>query len=70
MPLSFDTQMLRIGELFSDASVFIMPPFQRPYCWDDDTAVQLYEDISSAMICGAPEKTDSEKTEKIIFSDR
>jgi uncharacterized protein with ParB-like and HNH nuclease domain len=56
MPLSFDTQMVRIGELFSDANVFVMPPFQRPYCWDDDTAAQLYDDISSAMIRGASER--------------
>jgi hypothetical protein len=56
MPLSFETQMLRIGELFSDASVFEMPAFQRPYCWDEDTAAQLYDDISSAMVRGAPEK--------------
>ena len=36
MPLSFETQMLRIGELLSDATVFEMPAFQRPFCWDED----------------------------------
>ena len=41
MPLSFETQMLRIGELFCDAAVFTMPPFQRPYCWDEATAARL-----------------------------
>ncbi len=56
MPLSFETQMLRIGELLSDATVFEMPAFQRPYCWDEATAAQLYDDISSAMVRGAPEK--------------
>ncbi len=56
MPLSFETQMVRIGELFSDASVFVMPPFQRPYSWDEDTAAQLYDDISSAMVRGKPDR--------------
>jgi hypothetical protein len=48
--------MVRIGELFSDASVFVMPPFQRPYSWDEDTAAQLYDDISSAMVRGRPDR--------------
>lgn len=56
MPLSFETQMLRVGELFCDAAVFAMPPFQRPYCWDEDTAGQLYDDISSAMLRGMPDR--------------
>ena len=56
MPLSFETQMLRIGELFCDAAVFTMPPFQRPYCWDEATAAQLYDDISSAMLRGQPDR--------------
>lgn len=56
MPLSFETQMLRVGELFCDAAVFTMPPFQRPYCWDEDTAGQLYDDISSAMLRGMPDR--------------
>jgi hypothetical protein len=56
MPLSFDTQMIRVAELFSDASVFEMPAFQRPFCWDEDTAAQLHDDISAAMVRGRPEK--------------
>ncbi len=56
MPLSFETQMVRIGELFSDADVFVMPPYQRPYSWDEETAAQLYDDISSAMVRGTPGK--------------
>ena len=57
MPLSFETQMIRIGELFSDAAAFEMPAFQRPYRWDEDTAAQLHDDISAAMIRGRPEKS-------------
>lgn len=56
MPLSFDTEMLRIGELLADATIFVMPTFQRPFCWDDDTAAQLYDDISSAMVRGEPDR--------------
>jgi uncharacterized protein with ParB-like and HNH nuclease domain len=69
MPLSFETQMLRIGELLSDATVFDMPAFQRPFCWDEDTAAQLYDDISSAMVRGAPEKP-GRKTDRITLSGR
>ncbi|XSG81613.1 MAG: DUF262 domain-containing protein [Methyloligella sp. ZOD6] len=54
VPLSFTTQMMRIGDLFADASVFDMPDFQRPFCWDEETAAQLYDDIHAAMVRGAP----------------
>ncbi len=50
--LGMETRMLRIGELLSDAAVFAMPAFQRPYSWDPDIAAQLYDDVSSAMIRG------------------
>ena len=56
MPLHFDTKMVHVGELFADANVFVMPAFQRPFCWDDETAAQLYDDISSAMMRGAAER--------------
>jgi Protein of unknown function DUF262/Protein of unknown function (DUF1524) len=56
MPLHFDTKMVHIGELFADANVFVMPAFQRPFCWDEETAAQLYDDISSAMMRGAAER--------------
>lgn len=45
-----------IGELFADANVFVMPPFQRPYCWGEE-ASQLYDDISSAMMRGEAVRT-------------
>lgn len=56
VPLSFDTKMVHIGELFADANVFVMPPFQRPYCWGEE-ASQLYDDISSAMMRGEAVRT-------------
>jgi uncharacterized protein with ParB-like and HNH nuclease domain len=35
--------MVHIGDLFADANVFVMPAFQRAFCWDDETAAQLYD---------------------------
>lgn len=57
MPLSFETNMIRVAELLADASVFEMPTFQRPFCWDEDIAAQLCEDISAAEVRGRPEKS-------------
>ena len=28
--------------------MFRMPPFQRPYSWEDETAAQLFDDIHTA----------------------
>ena len=49
MPLSFDTKTLTIGELFSGANVFRMPIFQRPFSWEEETALELFGDIHQAM---------------------
>jgi hypothetical protein len=67
MPLSFETQMLRVGELFSDSACYVMPEFQRPYCWDEDTAGQLYDDISSAMVRGRPERPGRKNREEYFL---
>lgn len=67
MPLSFETQMLRIGELFSDSATYVMPGFQRPYCWDDDTAGQLYDDISSALVRGMPDRAGRRNREEYFL---
>jgi hypothetical protein len=48
MPLSFETKTLTVGELFSGSNVFRMPIFQRPYSWDEQTALELYDDIYQA----------------------
>lgn len=48
MPLSFETKTLTVGELFSGSNVFRMPIFQRPYSWDEETALELYDDIYQA----------------------
>jgi hypothetical protein len=48
MPLTFETKTLTVGELFSGSNVFRMPIFQRPYSWDEQTALELYDDIYQA----------------------
>jgi uncharacterized protein with ParB-like and HNH nuclease domain len=48
MPLSFETKTLTVGELFSGSNVFRMPIFQRPYSSDEETALELYDDIYQA----------------------
>jgi hypothetical protein len=49
MPLSFETKTLTVGELFSGSNVFRMPIFQRPFSWDEETALELFGDIDQAM---------------------
>jgi len=49
MPLSFDTKTLTVGELFTGACVYRMPIFQRPYSWDEETAIELFSDVDRAM---------------------
>ena len=49
MPLSFETKTLTVGELFSGSNIFRMPIYQRPFSWDEDTALQLFADIDKAM---------------------
>ena len=49
MPLSFETMTMTVGELFSGSNVFRMPIFQRPYSWEEETALELFGDIHQAM---------------------
>jgi Protein of unknown function DUF262/Protein of unknown function (DUF1524) len=50
MPLSFETKTMTVGELFSGSNVFCMPIFQRPYSWEEETALELFGDIDQAMV--------------------
>lgn len=43
---------MTVGELL-ETGAFRLPPFQRPYSWHEDTAVQLFDDVHSAMDAGA-----------------
>jgi hypothetical protein len=49
MPLSLETKTMTLGELFSGSNVFRMPIFQRPYSWDEETALELYDDIDQML---------------------
>ena len=42
-------RQLTVGELFSGSNVFRMPIFQRPYSWDEETALELYDDIDQML---------------------
>ena len=49
MPLSFKTSTVAVGDLLSESNVFRMPIFQRPYSWNEETALELLGDIIDAM---------------------
>jgi hypothetical protein len=49
MPLSFETKTMTVGELFSGSNVFRMPIFQRPFSWEEETALELFGDVHQAM---------------------
>jgi hypothetical protein len=37
-----------IGQIFSNAYAFEIPPYQRPYAWEQDQARELLDDLLSA----------------------
>src|SRR5437867_3357636 len=39
----------KIGEIFSDAYAFEIPPYQRPYAWGEDETRELLDDLIEAM---------------------
>ncbi|MEY9137519.1 uncharacterized protein with ParB-like and HNH nuclease domain [Bradyrhizobium diazoefficiens] len=38
-----------IGKIFSDSYAFEIPPYQRPYAWEKEQAVELLTDLLEAM---------------------
>lgn len=38
-----------VGQVFSDAYAFEIPPYQRPYAWEEDQTRELLEDLLDAM---------------------
>lgn len=50
MPISFTTQTLTIGQLFSGDSIYQMPAFQRPYSWQEEQVLQLFDDLNSNYV--------------------
>jgi len=49
MSLSFKTSSVTVGDLLSASNIFRMPVFQRPYSWNEETALELFGDIIDAM---------------------
>ena len=49
MPLSFKTNTVTVGDLFSGSNIFRMLIFQRPFSWNEETALELLGDIVDAM---------------------
>ena len=45
MALSLTAEQKNISSLFYNEDQYIIPEFQRPYCWTYDTSYQLYTDI-------------------------
>lgn len=45
MALSLTAEQKNISSLFYNEDQYIIPEFQRPYCWTFDTSYQLYTDI-------------------------
>lgn len=45
MALSLTAEQKNISSLFYNEDQYIIPEFQRPYCWTYDTCYQLYTDI-------------------------
>ncbi|MBL8567071.1 MAG: DUF262 domain-containing protein [Hyphomicrobiaceae bacterium] len=46
---------LTLRELIASNSVFSVPPFQRPYAWGVEQAIQMFDDVASAAGLDAPE---------------
>ena len=40
---------LKIEDVLVRTKTFVIPPYQRPYSWDEDNACQLVEDICTSM---------------------
>ncbi len=49
MPLSFDTTVVTVEELLSGRASFRVPPFQRPYSWEEAIASQLFDDLQTSF---------------------
>ena len=40
-----DAKEKQIADVFSDKYAFTIPPYQRPYAWDEDQCQTLWDDI-------------------------
>ena len=49
MALSLTAEQKSIFEIFSGKNQYIIPPYQRPYSWDESQCVELFEDLVNAF---------------------
>ena len=50
-----EAKELKIVDVLTENKKYIIPPYQRPYSWDDDHAVQLIKDIHESFESEAKE---------------
>lgn len=48
MALSLTAEQKNISSLFYNEDQYVIPEYQRPYCWNRDTLYQMYSDIMTA----------------------
>jgi uncharacterized protein with ParB-like and HNH nuclease domain len=49
MTIKVEAYARTIGDIFSDAYEFEIPPYQRPYAWEEEQARELLDDLLDAM---------------------
>ena len=49
MTIKIEAHERAIGDIFSDAYEFEIPPYQRPYAWEEEQARELLNDLLDAM---------------------
>jgi Protein of unknown function DUF262/Protein of unknown function (DUF1524) len=49
MTTKIEAQERNIGDIFSDLYQFEIPPYQRPYAWEEEQARELLDDLLDAM---------------------
>lgn len=48
MALSLNAEQKNLSNLFTGRERYVIPPYQRPYSWEDEQCQKLYEDIVAA----------------------
>ncbi len=60
MSNKIEAQERNLPSVFSDAYEFEIPPYQRPYAWEEDQARELLSDVLDAL-------DDQERNEGLYF---
>ena len=49
MTTKIEAHERNVGDIFSDLYRFEIPPYQRPYAWEEEQARELLDDLLDAM---------------------